>query len=177
MSEQQLPELVERAIEVLPPERRPEDLVGLLCGYLSHLLERNQEVNLVSRRNTLVHVERFTRECLFLAKILSEDRERHLPAGRPPRLLDVGSGGGFPGLVLKIAIPDIDLLLVEATRKKARFLADVAAGLDLRQTRVVWGRTEELLRIETLSGRRELGQRFDWVTCKALGTLGSLARK
>jgi 16S rRNA (guanine(527)-N(7))-methyltransferase RsmG len=90
-----------------------------------------------------------------------------------PRLLDIGSGGGFPGIVLKLALPDLEIQLVEATRKKARFLADVAAGLDLRQTSIIWGRAEDLADVQHLSYKREFVRRFDWVTGKALGTLGA----
>jgi 16S rRNA (guanine527-N7)-methyltransferase len=168
--EEHISAIVARAVEILPPSDRVEDLETLLCGYLAHLLERNREINLVSRKNTLVHVERFTSECLFLAHILMEERRKQA-LQRVPRILDIGSGGGFPGLVLKIAIPDLDMLMVEATRKKAQFLADVAAGLDLRQVRILWTRTEELLRAEKLAGSKEHAQRFDWVTGKALGTL------
>lgn len=170
MTETDLPALVEEAVQIFPAEMRPPDLETLLCGYLSHLLERNLEVNLVSRRETSRHVARFTRECLFLARLLVEDRERSGDE-RPPRLLDIGSGGGFPGIVLKLALPDIEIQLVEATRKKARFLADVAAGLDLRATSVIWGRAEDLADVQKLSYKKEFRHRFDWVTGKALGTL------
>jgi 16S rRNA (guanine527-N7)-methyltransferase len=175
MTEEHVPDLVSRAVEALPAEHRPKDLEALLCGYLSHLLQRNLEINLVSRKDTVAHVERFTRECLFLARILYEEREHRPAPEKPPKLLDIGSGGGFPGLVLKIAMPDLDIVLVEATRKKARFLADVAAGLDLRQTKILGGRTEDLLQVEGVSGVRVLGHRFDWVTCKALGTIQNSA--
>jgi 16S rRNA (guanine527-N7)-methyltransferase len=170
MSEEKLPDLVKEAVQVLPPAMHPPDLDALLCGFLGHLLQRNREINLVSRKDTLVHLARFTRECLFLARVLQEERAGSREE-RAPRLLDVGTGGGFPGLVLKIAIPDLDILMVEGTRKKARFLADVAAGLDLRQARVLWGRTEELLRVEKFAGKQELRRGFDWVSGKALGTL------
>jgi 16S rRNA (guanine527-N7)-methyltransferase len=168
--EERIPEIVARAVEVLPEADRVDDLEVLLCGYLAHLVERNRDINLVSRKNTLTHLQRFTAECLFLARILLEERRRW-KAQRAPRILDVGSGGGFPGLVLKIAIPDLEMLMVEATRKKAQFLADVSAGLDLRHTRIVWTRTEELLRAEKLAGTTEHQHRFDWVTGKALGSL------
>jgi 16S rRNA (guanine527-N7)-methyltransferase len=170
MSIEQLPAVVAAAVTVLPEERRSADLEAALCGYLAHLLERNTEINLVSRRGTLDHVARFTRECLFLAHLLDEDRVR-LGLDRAPRLLDIGSGGGFPGIVLKLAIPDLEIQLVEATRKKARFLADVAAGLDLRHTSVIWGRAEDLADVQKLAYRKEFQKRFDWVSGKALGTL------
>jgi 16S rRNA (guanine527-N7)-methyltransferase len=169
---EQLPAIVDEAVGVLPEAMRLEGLEASLCGYLAHLLERNREVNLVSRRETVQHLARFTRECLFLARLLDEDRAR-LKLSGAPRLLDIGSGGGFPGIVLKIAMPDLEIQLVEGTRKKAVFLADVAAGLDLRQTSIIWGRAEDLADVQHLSYKREFVRRFDWVTGKALGTLGS----
>jgi 16S rRNA (guanine527-N7)-methyltransferase len=171
MSHEEIPPLVEEAAAALPAAMRPADLEPLLCGYLALLLDRNREVNLVSRRDTLQHLARFTRECLFLARILHEERARLRQQERAPRLLDIGSGAGFPGMVLKIALPDLDVHLVEGTRKKARFLADTAAGLDLRGIRVVWARAEELVRVEKEAGARELRQRMDWVTGKGLGSL------
>jgi 16S rRNA (guanine527-N7)-methyltransferase len=176
VSLEEVPQLVEAAVQVLPAAARPEDLETLLCGYLAHLLERNLEVNLVSRKDTLRHVERFTRESLFLAGVLIQERSQAHRSEKPPRLLDIGSGGGFPGIVLKLAIPDLDIQLVEATRKKARFLADVAAGLDLHAAKVIWARSEELDRAERLSGEGGLRHRFDWVTGKGLGSISETVR-
>ena len=136
MGLERIPDFVADAVRILPEASRPADLEALLCGYLGHLVETNEQINLVSRRNTMDHVEVFTRECLFLAQILVEEWQ-NAKAGRAPRILDVGSGGGFPGMVLKIAMPEVEMQMVEATRKKARFLAEVAAGLDLRSTSVV----------------------------------------
>ena len=56
-------------------------------------------------------------------------------------LVDVGSGGGAPGLPLAAAIPDLDVTLLEASRRKCEFLERAAA--DFPNVRVVWGRAEE----------------------------------
>jgi 16S rRNA (guanine527-N7)-methyltransferase len=167
---EKVPDLVHEAVEALAEAHRPADIEDLLCGYLGHLLERNREINLVSRRNTLEHVRRFTRECLFLANILWEER-LDATGGAPPAILDIGSGGGFPGMILKIAIPDARIRMMEATRKKARFLADVAAGLDLRETSIIWGRAEQIAAAASTPEGKQLEERFDWVTGKALGHL------
>jgi 16S rRNA (guanine527-N7)-methyltransferase len=168
VSLERIPDFVADAVQALPEAQRPRDIEALLCGYLGHLVETNEQINLVSRRNTMDHVERFTRECLFMARLLIEE---WADLGRPARVLDIGSGGGFPGLVLKIAIPDLEIQMVEATRKKARFLAEVAAGLDLRTTSIVWGRAEDLADVQKLQYKRELRHAFDAVTGKGLGTL------
>lgn len=65
----------------------------------------------------------------------------HLGAARS--LVDVGSGGGLPGLALKIARPDLELTLVESNRRKAAFLQHAAATLDLDGVDVLARRAEE----------------------------------
>jgi 16S rRNA (guanine527-N7)-methyltransferase len=65
-----------------------------------------------------------------------------LPPGRL-RIIDVGSGGGLPGLPLRLARPDLSLTLLEANQRKAAFLVQAAATLGLRDVEVVARRAEE----------------------------------
>ena len=67
-----------------------------------------------------------------------------LPATEGLRLIDIGSGGGFPGLPLAIAFPRLDVTLVEATGKKIQFLEHVVGVLGLRNCHVFQGRAEDL---------------------------------
>lgn len=60
-----------------------------------------------------------------------------------PSVIDVGSGAGFPGLPVKIALPDIHMTLLEATRKKTKFLQHVIAVLSLTGVTVLTARAEE----------------------------------
>ena len=60
------------------------------------------------------------------------------------RLADIGSGAGFPGIPLKIARPELELVLVESNIKKGTFLAEVTRELELAGTRVLISRYEEL---------------------------------
>ncbi|GGI03121.1 hypothetical protein GCM10011354_02690 [Egicoccus halophilus] len=87
-----------------------------------------------------------------------------LPAG--PRLLDVGSGGGFPGIVIAVVRPDLRVELLEATGKKATFLRNTAKNLGLPVI-VHHGRAEDL-------ARSELRGRFDLVTARAVAALDRL---
>jgi 16S rRNA (guanine527-N7)-methyltransferase len=60
------------------------------------------------------------------------------------RLADVGSGGGFPGIPLKIMRPELQVFLIESNMKKATFLAEVLRNIELPETRVLVSRYEEL---------------------------------
>src|SRR5947209_11675618 len=65
-----------------------------------------------------------------------------LPSG-PLRLIDIGSGGGLPGLPLKLARPQLSLTLLEANRRKAAFLVQAVAKLGLDGVEVVAARAED----------------------------------
>lgn len=111
---------------------------------------------------------------LLSPKGLSELEARHIPesltfAGSligPGRVLDVGSGGGLPGIVIALARPDLEVHLMDATRKKAQFLTEVAEELGLNVT-VHHGRAEEL-------ARSKLAGTFDIVTARAVAPLERL---
>ena len=84
-------------------------------------------------------------------------------------LVDVGSGGGLPGLPLKIARPDLELTLIEANRRKAAFLEHAAATLELSGVRVVTARAEDAGRDPALR------ERFDVAVARALAEMAVLA--
>lgn len=113
--------------------------------------------NLVSKRARTELRDRHLPECAAFAATL--------PRG-PARVLDVGSGGGFPGMVVAIMRPDLDMTLLDATRKKVEFLQDFARIEDIPVT-AVHGRAEEV-------SRTELGGSFDVVTARAVAPLERL---
>jgi len=83
------------------------------------------------------------------------------------RVIDVGSGAGFPGLALRIALPKIRITLVESVGKKVRFLEDVCALLGLTDVEIRNERAEAL--------GRERRDRYDVGTARAVGTLGMVS--
>ena len=113
--------------------------------------------NLVSRRAAGELWSRHVPEGLALANLL---------AARTGPLLDLGSGGGFPGVILAIAEPNRDTHLLDATAKKTRFLQEVAEVLGLPVT-VHTGRAEEV-------SRGTLARRFATVTARAVAPLERL---
>jgi 16S rRNA (guanine527-N7)-methyltransferase len=103
---------------------------------------------------TLCHPERSRTKSEALGSAKSKDpyspSTPQTPQGVPTapttsmRVLDIGSGAGFPGLPLKIWTPNIDLTLVESNHKKATFLREVARTLTLTNINIITGRAEAL---------------------------------
>ncbi|MGB3635839.1 MAG: 16S rRNA (guanine(527)-N(7))-methyltransferase RsmG, partial [Rubrobacteraceae bacterium] len=87
---------------------------------------------------------------------------------RERELVDIGSGGGLPGIPLKIVRPDLALTLVEATGKKARFLEQVVGELTLDGTEVVNERAETLGHEQAYRGK------YNVATARALAPLSTL---
>src|SRR3981081_3913369 len=103
--------------------------------YIKILLMWNEKVNLTAIRDPLEILYRHFCESMYAAEAIP------LKNGR---LADAGSGGGFPGLPLKIIRPDLQVFLIESNVKKATFLAEVIRDLGLAGARVLVSRYEEL---------------------------------
>ena len=100
------------------------------------LREWNDRINLISRRD-ITHLEsRHFAGCLAPLSFLK------LKPGA--QIMDVGTGGGLPGLVLAICYPHAQFLLMDSTTKKIRVIADIAERLHLQNVRVLAKRVEEV---------------------------------
>lgn len=148
----------------------PPEAVGAaegLAAYLDLLLRANEGMNLVSRREAepeaLVH--RHLLEALEALVLLPS------PVGRTLRLLDVGSGGGFPAIPLLLVRRDVAGTLVESTGKKARFLEAAARELGLGATVV-----NDRFPVPAV-GRLAGAARFDLLTSRAVAGAGEISRQ
>lgn len=103
--------------------------------YIRILLAWNEKINLTAIRDPREILYRHFCESMYAASVLPVENGR---------LADVGSGGGFPGLPLKIMRPDLQVFLIESNLKKATFLAEVIRELGLTDTQVIVRRYEEL---------------------------------
>ena len=109
--------------------------IALIQRYMSLLLVWNEKINITAIRDPLEMLYRHFCESMYAAVAVP------LQGGR---LADVGSGGGFPGLALKIIRPELQVFLIESNVKKATFLAEVVRELAIADTRVLVSRYEEL---------------------------------
>jgi 16S rRNA (guanine527-N7)-methyltransferase len=129
--------------------------------YHREILLWNRRINLVSERSAQEIVIRHFLDSLTPAPFL--DR----PDGA---LIDLGSGGGFPGIPLRIALPGLHLSLVESSRKKSSFLSHVVRTLCLDGVQVIRERVEEMTAGENPPGR------FDTLVSRAAFKLPDLIR-
>jgi 16S rRNA (guanine527-N7)-methyltransferase len=145
----------------------------------TNCLTPNQQAQVVTYRDLLLEWnKRFNLTAItdpeLVERRLFLDAWRMLPAideatgGEPARLIDVGSGAGFPGLALKIARPALDITLLEATGKKVGFLQHVIDALGLDGVEAEHGRAEELAHDPS---RRE---RYDLAPARAVASLPAL---
>jgi 16S rRNA (guanine527-N7)-methyltransferase len=80
----------------------------------------------------------------FLDSLVAVPLLRARIGDQPAHLIDVGTGAGFPGLPLAVALPELDVTLIEATGKKVEFLTHVIGRMGLASARAIHGRAEEL---------------------------------
>ncbi|HEV2107194.1 MAG TPA: 16S rRNA (guanine(527)-N(7))-methyltransferase RsmG [Thermomicrobiales bacterium] len=114
-----------------------------VARYRDLLLEWNDRFNLTAITEPAGVERRLILDALRMLPIL-DARVAAMTSKAAVRLVDVGTGAGFPGLALKIARPELDVTLVEATGKKVRFLEHVMVTLGLSGTRAIHARAEDL---------------------------------
>lgn len=130
----------------------PPGLQAQLDTLASELLRWNQTHNLTGHRDEASVALDLILDALFL-----------VPYIKGGSLLDIGSGAGFPGLVLALAVPGLSVTLLDARAKRVSFMKHAIRVLGLHgRARAVQGRAGE---------GALTGEKYDTVTCRALGSL------
>ncbi|HFC01247.1 MAG TPA: 16S rRNA (guanine(527)-N(7))-methyltransferase RsmG [Phaeodactylibacter sp.] len=117
--------------------------------------EWNAKINVISRKDIEHLFEKHILHSLAIAKII--DFAPHSD------ILDLGTGGGFPGIPLAILFPEVNFMLVDGTRKKITVVNEVVQALGLKNVVAQQARAEELK-----------GKKFDFVVTRAVATLDKL---
>lgn len=132
---------------------------NLEVGFNNLIIKWNRKINLVSRKKE--NVFDLIVECReFLKYINPEDGIK---------LLDLGTGGGFPGVVIKIHRPETIITLVDSIGKKTKAVADIVHKLGLNKIEVICSRAEEL------SKTKKYKNNFDYITARSVAKLQLLA--
>jgi len=118
------------------------DQLNQISIYIDLLQRWNSRINLTAIRTEEEIVTRHFGESLFLAQHLSLTSKWQPATGN--RVLDIGSGAGFPALPLKIWAPEIHLTLIESNNKKSAFLKEVSRALTFTNINVITERAEDI---------------------------------
>lgn len=110
--------------------------------FLKCFMAYNAHTNLSAIRKQDDIIEKHFIDSLYGASIISEYLKHE--KSRPFRLLDIGSGGGFPGIPLKIVLPEISMTLLDSVGKKVRAMESFIKALGLKNISAIQARAEEL---------------------------------
>ncbi len=111
----------------------------------------NEQINVISRKDIDQLFERHLLHSLAIAKVISFKKGT--------KVMDVGTGGGFPGIPLAILFPETEFLLVDSIGKKIKVVNEVAAALELKNVKGIHSRAE------AIEGK------FDFVVSRAVTSL------
>ncbi|MBI3578659.1 MAG: 16S rRNA (guanine(527)-N(7))-methyltransferase RsmG [Ignavibacteriales bacterium] len=136
--------------------------LDLLEKFVGLLLEWNKKINLISRKD---EENIWESHILHSAAILLK-----LSFPENAKCLDIGTGGGLPGIPLKILAPNISITLLDSTQKKIHAVQDIVGALSLKDVNTVWGRAEEI-------GRQpEHRNQYDIVFARGVAELRDLVK-
>ena len=138
-----------------------EEAAGKLTEYNALLMEMNKKVNLTGIKDTEESLVKNVYDSMTVYN------EKYFP--RDGRILDLGTGGGFPGIPLAVLRPDMQVVLMDSVLKKLNFIESAAAKLEIKNVKIMHMRAEEGGR------RRKTRESFDVVTARAVKMLPVIA--
>lgn len=132
-----------------------------LSEYMEGILKANKSINLTAITDRKEFIQKH-----YVDSLLCADLEEFL---RAESIIDVGTGGGFPGIPLAIAFPDKEFTLIDSLRKRINIISDLSESLGILNVNAIHGRAEELSR---KSGLRE---NFDLCISRAVANMSTLS--
>lgn len=138
-----------------------DEQINQFMQYYELLVETNKVMNLTAITEFDEVIEKHFLDSLSLIRVCDLDRDI--------KVLDMGTGAGFPGIPLKIAFPKLQLVLADSLNKRIHFLQGVIEQLDLKKVEAIHARAEELGR------NKNYREQFDLCVSRAVANLSSLS--
>ncbi|MDU1911317.1 16S rRNA (guanine(527)-N(7))-methyltransferase RsmG [Fusobacterium sp.] len=135
-----------------------DEKIDNLIKYLKLLIEYNSHTNLTALRDEESIIEKHFLDSLLLQNLIKKETKK---------AIDIGTGAGFPGMVLAIFNPDIEFTLMDSIGKKTKFLELVKTNLELNNVIVATSRAEDYINDEN----REM---YDLGLCRGVSKLGTI---
>ena len=127
--------------------------------YMNDLIKWNENVNLTAITEPSEIILKHFIDSLTISKYIEKNT----------RVIDVGTGAGFPGIPLKILRDDIDVILLDSLNKRLNFLDEIIKKLELKNVKTIHARVEEI------GKNKEYREMFDVVTSRAVANISTLS--
>ena len=138
-----------------------QDKINKLINYYELLIEKNKVMNLTAITEYKDVVIKHFADSLSIIKAVNMSEVTNI--------IDIGTGAGFPGMVLKIVFPDVKITLLDSLNKRVNFLNEVIEMLGLKDVTAIHGRAEDYAK------QKEHREKYDFCVSRAVANLSTLS--